>query len=383
MVIDKDLIKRLMLEKTVGIISPENDNLLSGLLTEDPTLQRELISLQREYANSPGIRNFDVETGYDDVLREVRLRKKHKRGMMALCVVIAAAVIWTFISRVIPYERLTAEQPATVAAVMPVNSKKMLLQTADGKVVDVAATTQVNAGGARLSNNTSSRTLSYTVNDPSAAGSGINKLWVPVGMDYHLVLSDGTEVFLNSATSIEFPFRFEGNTRTVKVHGEAFFKVVGNDSQPFIVLTELGTVRVLGTEFNINDYGSRNKVVVTLTEGAVAFEGTANSDRLRLNKGEALEYSEEKGLKKKTLNGDDLLWLKGQYRLDNTPLSEIGPLFGRWFGIENVVFDKSSIAKERFTGTIMKNEPAEDFLRTLELASGITHYYKDGVLHLK
>ncbi|MGY0036742.1 FecR family protein [Pedobacter sp. NJ-S-72] len=97
-------------------------------------------------------------------------------------------------------------------------------------------------------------------------------LVVPVKLDYQITLSDGTRVWLNSASSLHFPFSFSGATREVYLTGEAFFKVAKNPDQPFIVHTNQTDVKVLGTEFNVNSYNS-NITMTSLVEGSVKTSG--------------------------------------------------------------------------------------------------------------
>ena len=78
----------------------------------------------------------------------------------------------------------------------------------------------------------------------------MQKLSTPRGMDFKVILSDGSEVWLNAESSLEFPSAFTSKERRVNLKGEAYFKVARNEQNPFIVTTDKMQVRVLGTEFN-------------------------------------------------------------------------------------------------------------------------------------
>ena len=97
----------------------------------------------------------------------------------------------------------------------------------------------------------------------------IHRLSIPRGETFKVVLSDGTEVLLNSDSRLSYPTVFKGKERVVSLEGEAYFNVTKNTEHPFIVKSGNVQVRVLGTEFNMCSYTPDN-VRVTLIEGKVA-----------------------------------------------------------------------------------------------------------------
>lgn len=106
-------------------------------------------------------------------------------------------------------------------------------------------------------NNKPSKTLLY------------NTAATPRGGQFMVVLSDGTKVWLNSASSIKYPVVFGDNERRVELDGEAYFEVAHNAKKPFRVLSNHQLVEVLGTHFNINAYSDENTINTTLLEGSV------------------------------------------------------------------------------------------------------------------
>ena len=83
-----------------------------------------------------------------------------------------------------------------------------------------------------------------------------------------IVLSDGTKVYLNSASSLCYPTVFPPGERRVKLSGEAYF-VVAKGERPFIVDTPLEEVKVFGTEFNVMAYEDEEELQTTLVKGSV------------------------------------------------------------------------------------------------------------------
>jgi transmembrane sensor len=108
-----------------------------------------------------------------------------------------------------------------------------------------------------------------------------NTIVVPRGGEYSLVLSDGTQVFVNSMSTLEFPVKFhwKEREREVELQGEACFIVTEDSEHPFIVNVNGVKVEVLGITFNINGYSEDKKVVATLVEGKVKLNTTTNEDK--------------------------------------------------------------------------------------------------------
>lgn len=99
-----------------------------------------------------------------------------------------------------------------------------------------------------------------------------NKLIIPKGKNFQIVLSDGTKVYLNSGTTFKYPVKFiAGNNRQVYLlEGEAYFDVTEDSAHPFIVNSSKVNVRVLGTEFNISSYPEDHSINTVLVEGSVS-----------------------------------------------------------------------------------------------------------------
>ncbi|RYG06176.1 MAG: FecR family protein, partial [Chitinophagaceae bacterium] len=92
-------------------------------------------------------------------------------------------------------------------------------------------------------------------------------LQTPRGGQYRLTLADGTKVWLNAASSITYPTRFNAERREVSISGEVYFEVAHDKTKPFIVRANQQEVEVLGTHFNISAYPEQENIYTTLAEG--------------------------------------------------------------------------------------------------------------------
>jgi transmembrane sensor len=224
------------------------------------------------------------------------------------------------------------------------------------------------------------------------------------GQTYQFTLPDGTKVWLNADSKIEFPSDFvNSKTRNVKLTGEAYFAVVHRAKQPFRV--ESGgpggkqIVEDIGTEFNINAYPDEQGIRTTLLEGSASVSSLREGSALASSLGEArqeLNASEGMARVKATIlaprqqavwiNGaikvnsanveEVISWKNGYFRFNDEKLGSIMKKLGRWYGIE-VVFSDNAIAGIGFTGTISRSKNINQVLSMLEKTKGV-HFKIEG-----
>lgn len=99
---------------------------------------------------------------------------------------------------------------------------------------------------------------------------GFNQMIVPYGKRSYLLLSDGTQVWINAGSRLVYAPQFTGDTREVFLEGEAYFEVAKDASKPFYVRTDAFTINVLGTKFNVKAYKDDMEYTTVLVEGKVS-----------------------------------------------------------------------------------------------------------------
>ncbi|WP_205513410.1 FecR family protein [Longitalea arenae] len=98
-----------------------------------------------------------------------------------------------------------------------------------------------------------------------------NIMSTPKARKFHIILPDGTEAWLNSASSIRYPTTFTGTERRVTVTGEVYFEVAKNEKMPFrLNVNDKAEIEVLGTHFNVKAYENDSLINTTLLEGSIA-----------------------------------------------------------------------------------------------------------------
>lgn len=193
-----------------------------------------------------------------------------------------------------------------------------------------------------------------------------NRVTVPVGGEYQLILADGTKVWLNAESSLDFPVEFVGEQRWVVLQGEAYFEVVSDTMRPFVVKTQLGMeIKVLGTHFNVEVYPDREEWKTTLVEGRV--EVSAADRQVFLSPYEQFNFNQktERGVVRKVNVREVIAWKNGWFVFDNTPLEEILETVRRWYNIQ-VEYQDEEVKQLCFTGDLSKYDSFETMVRMFE-----------------
>jgi len=165
-----------------------------------------------------------------------------------------------------------------------------------------------------------------------------NELHIPHGKMFTIVLSDGTQVELNSGTHIRYPVKFsKEGAREISMSGEAYFKVSKDLERPFIVKSGEMAIQVLGTEFNVSAYEEEHSISTVLVEGSVSLSQVSDSkNSLLLKPGHKGSWNRTD----QTLSLDQVdtqlytSWLHGEIVFRDTPFSEILIKLERFYNIK-------------------------------------------------
>lgn len=299
-----------------------------------------------------------------------------KRRLMAvaaiLILVIAAAGVLFKAST--NNETSSKQIISSVDKILP-GTDKAVLRLSNGKIISLdSLNNQTISGDAGLIS-ANSGLLMYE-NEASASPDELiyNTISIPRGGQYQVILSDGTKVWLNSASTLHYPVVFIGNERNVELTGEAYFEVAKNANMPFKVKVKNTTVEVLGTHFNIMAYDDEQNLETTLLEGAVKVSSLNNTSVLK--PGQQLQLSVT-GVANLITNADvdeAVAWKNGLFRFNDADISSIMKQLERWYDID-VVFE-GKIPLTHFGGEVSRSSNLLQVLKILE-TSGV-HFEIEG-----
>ena len=205
-----------------------------------------------------------------------------------------------------------------------------------------------------------------------------NTITTANGNQYQLILSDGSRVWLNAASSIRFPTSFSGYERKVEITGEAYFEVAKNAAKPFKVdfknkAGEKDEIEVLGTHFNVNTYTDEPEMKTTLLEGSVKI--TAANKMQMLAPGQQARLTINGIELKKNVDLDQVMaWKNGYFLFDNTDIYTLMRQISRWYNIE--VIYEPNVKNDVFFGEIERKAELNEVLKILEV--GDLHFKLNG-----
>jgi transmembrane sensor len=197
---------------------------------------------------------------------------------------------------------------------------------------------------------------------PKISGLVFNTLITPRGGEYKIVLSDGTKVWMNAASSLKYPVYFAGNDRKVELTGEAYFEVAKDASKPFrVIVNNRTTVEVLGTHFNIMAYDDEPYLNTTLLEGSVKIDKSVLSpgQQARIN-----SYGEINILNDVD-TAETVAWKNGRISFDNADIRTIMRAVSRWYDVD--VSYEGDIPGVQYMGGIRRDTELPDLLKVLAL----------------
>lgn len=212
-----------------------------------------------------------------------------------------------------------------------------------------------------------------------AKESGLNTVMTPTGGQYHIVLPDGTVVWVNAGTILKFPSTFENmSERRVHLSGEAYFEVrqiksVLNMKRrarkiPFIVQTNNQEITVLGTHFNVNTYDNKGAIKTTLVEGLVKVSSA--SETVTIKPGQVAINTSSGLVVKKADVEMAVAWKNGDFMFSVESLGDIMKKIARWYDVE-VIYTDRNLQGKPFSGTISKYRNISEVLDLLQLTGEV------------
>lgn len=192
----------------------------------------------------------------------------------------------------------------------------------------------------------------------------------------HMMLPDGTKVWLNTDSELKYASDFNQEHRDVYITGECYFEVTKDAHNPFIVHAKDLQVKVYGTHFNVKESSSTKQAEVTLVEGKVEVLSPENKSLSYLSPGEKLTLKGEKYQVEKENNPNALIaWTQGILTFEDQPFEEVVDYLENWYGV-SIHLDQSLHNNHRYTFKVK----TESLREVLDLISVITpiHYKIDG-----
>jgi ferric-dicitrate binding protein FerR (iron transport regulator) len=296
------------------------------------------------------------------------------RVAAAAVLIIIGAAAYFIISDKNQNQKVIAVEKAIPANTIAPGGNKAILTLGNGQkvILDSAENgTIALQGNSRITKNDKGEIV-YDATAPTNNFSEIlfNTVSTPNGGQYKVVLPDGTNVWLNAASSIRFPTKFVDKERAVAITGEAYFEVTKNASMPFKVkINGAEEIEVLGTHFNVMAYKGEKYTKATLLEGLIKIHNRDESIFVKPG-GQAILQNDGEIELVHSVNTDHIIaWKNGLFDFDNDDLPYIMRQLSRWYDVDIVYNDK--IPEGHYAGSIRKQSNITEVLKMLELAGDV------------
>lgn len=263
------------------------------------------------------------------------------------------------------------QQPIVKTIEINPGSDKATLTLANGSTINLDERSNgelVNNTNLKISKRNNGE-IFYEMKESGKENTGYNIVSTPKGGKFQIVLSDGTRVWLNAASSLKYPVKFAANERKVELTGEAYFEVAHNKSSPFKVLSDAQVVNVLGTHFNINSYQDDQTTKTTLFEGSVSIQSQLS------NKSKVLTPGKQAVLSQNTFNiqnadlKEAIAWKEGFFKFNDLELHMIMNQIARWYDVDVVYQD--NVKSKKFVGYISRAKNINEILNLLQATKSV------------
>ncbi|MEO6284231.1 MAG: FecR domain-containing protein [Dyadobacter sp.] len=259
--------------------------------------------------------------------------------------------------------------PEVHLADIPPGGNKAILTLGDGSsiVLDSAKNGNLVSQGSTNVTKSKKGELVYNASGNTDEAIVFNTVATPKGGQYHIVLPDGSKVWLNAASSLRFPTAFKGKERKVEITGEVYFEVAHNEKMPFIVKANDTDIAVLGTHFNVMAYSDEKVLKTTLLEGSVKVSRAGKSAMLTPGQQARIKTASDNIRVIDDVDTDkEMAWKNGYFQFQDDNLGNIMRQISRWYDVE--VIYEGNPGKETFTGRLPRNGNVSKVFKILSLS---------------
>lgn len=319
-----------------------------------------------DYHFSEEEKDKGVERLMKDIDRYER-RKSMRRWSMAACVAALVAV-----GGGVAHSVMTADEGAEMAAMVTPADYDIVLTMQDGSSVVLDDNASISCAG----------TGALTVNGKEAVSEGESMctLHVPDGKRSSITMSDGTRLWVNSATTVNFPTEFAGKERRIRVDGEVYMEVAHNEEHPFVVCTDNFDVRVLGTKFGLTAYSHQKAKNVVLAEGSIEVN-MPNGSKTMLRPNDLFSMKDGKCSVSQVDPYTYISWKDNVLYLNNESMTEVMDRLAHQYAVD--IMCNGNVSNIHLQGKLVLADSIEEVLDNLSVIYPIDYGVKDNQITVK
>ena len=344
-------------------------------------IEQYLASREEEFLSG-----HDIGQGWERLQRRIARRRKKRvitrLAYMAVCfIALGGFSVWLLQEK----EQQTLALQETISASADdfpeKGESKAILFLSNGEKINLDQNHSLTdkKDSALFTNDCQEGILTYRKTADAKPVQEYNTLVIPKGGEYQLVLSDGTQIWLNSESSLKYPVSFKGENREVILKGEAFFHVPQDTASLFTVRASNMIVEGTASKFNIAAY-PQTSTKTTLAEGCVKIKTPFKE--LELFPNEQAILSSDNQLTTRAVDAHlYTCWTEGIYEFRNTSLEEITAQLSRWYNVD-MQFKYPELKEKHFAGVIFRKEELNMAIETIQAVSDVKFTRQGNVIFI-
>lgn len=355
-----------LLDYFLGILDPDEEEKILRQVEADQQFREIFCQFRTDFLNARwGARVKMVQGNAAQIKRLLRRRRFIRWGSRVAACLILLLTIGVSVWKMSPAPDCV---PPGKEVITPGKRQAVLYLSSGESVALTKERKELREDNGAVVVQNDSGEICYNVNKEIVGQAPLfHRLVVPRGGEFMVTLEDGTKVWLNSGSELQYPVNFSGGKRIVRLKGEAYFEVARITGSAFTVETEQIAVNVLGTKFNINT--QLNEMIQTvLVEGSVGLED--GDKRVVLMPNQKADYNPVN--KTFTVREVDaavyVAWKDGDFVFDNESVENIMTRLSLWYDV-NVIYRNDELKKVKLSGDMKRYEDIRELLYFFERIS--------------
>jgi transmembrane sensor len=371
-----------ILQIVTGNLKGSQRNDLMSQINKDEEAREEYRKIKNAWAlasSTKQMSEYEVENLYLDFKKQLDRKQKTYQLINRSILKYAAILIIALSVGVIGFWGYYRNQKPDVFASKiesPVNGK-LQLHLSNGTHVDLEKDDSKIALGSDQKITIDNEKVIDLTKSSQADNLQMNELVVPFGKKSQLTLEDGTKVWLNAGSRLEFPTKFKNDKREVSLQGEGYFEVAHNQRVPFFVNAGEISVKVLGTRFDISAYKSDKLIETVLLEGSVAIREQSAFSLFKkesvLKPNQKASYSRNDGsiiVKDEQKVDDAIAWTEGWFKFHRQSIDEVFDKLQRYYNVQ-FEFNSEFPKEDLISGKLYLKDSIEQVMLTMQVVAKI------------
>lgn len=358
----------------------ELDSYWEAFRNNNPELSNDIDVAIKEFEvvrlNNKRLHLTDKQDIINNIFRKGKIRKRLKIFIQASSSVAAIAIIGLFIALLTNSNNDLKQTNTIVGLTLPEEEVYIISNENKTKIVNNSSLELTTDNKAIVTNDTGDK------EEVSLATASMNRIVVPFGKRSTITLVDGSKVWLNSGTQLDFPTTFTGSTREINVNGEIYIEVKENKDIPFIVNTNNMSIKVYGTSFNVTAYEEDDINRVVLVNGSVGLSVLGQNNEVILKPSEKADLIATDIIKETVNTSEYISWINDVLEFNETPISEILKRVGRYYNVQFENMPEISLNKQTCSGKLFLSNNLDSVMTAISSISSTEYTRNNNIIQI-